>query len=81
MKKEYQAPHAEVVKVRLCGSVLDDVGFNNGGSQGADPNDSFSKKNDFFFDYEERENDNTIYKDMYKYDEELYGDADFINYR
>lgn len=56
MKKIYKAPETEVVKIKLVGSVLQEVGFNDnastGGAPGGVPAKEFS-----FFDEEETSDD------------------------
>ncbi len=56
MKKIYKAPETEVVKIKLVGSVLQEVGFNNNNSMGTlgnyVPARGFS-----FFDEEETSDD------------------------
>ena len=56
MKKIYKAPETEVVKIKLVGSVLQEVGFNDTVSTGGDPS-GVPAKEFLFFDEEETSDD------------------------
>ena len=50
MKKKYISPVAEIVRLRIEGSILNDEQPIIIGSRGAKPEESFGKENNLFFD-------------------------------